>query len=356
MAAKKVIITICMIFITAVLISGWSVQSSCATGVKKDYCSETLLKLQGIKSLMQRKDVLTDAVRKCPKDAMLLYYYAFNLERRQQYEQALHFYRASTKQDNLFPDVFFGIGETYFSLGELSASIDAYKQGLKIQPDNKWGKGRIKEIIALKNNPPISKSNQTTTTITGSRIHPDKYTAGIADRYGISLEDMVQARKRMSSLKAMAKRYGIQLDELIKANRKSSPLPARVEDSGDANTTKKELEKTQTKYLDAISKRYGIQLDELTKLNDQMSDLKSIADRYGIRIDELIPPGKEIVSFGDKQIAVKKHKVLKNEYLSEIAIRYGVSLKEIVQENKEIPDPHWIFPGQIIKIPEKKNR
>jgi len=64
---------------------------------------------------------------------------------------------------------------------------------------------------------------------------------------------------------------------------------------------------------------------------------------------------KQAPLFESKRIIVKEHKVVRNEYLSEIANRYGVPVEELVKANKQITDPHLIFPGQVIKIPGKTN-
>jgi LysM repeat protein len=320
----------------------------------KDRCDKARLKLWNIKSLMQRKEFLENAIQECPNDAMLQYYYAVNLDRRQRYEKALYYYQLSAKLDGLFPFVYFGMGETYLSLGDKTSSIGAYKQGLKIQPDNKWGKNRVSQITALKNIPDPS-GQEHLKPVEESQEKPafDEYTKNIAERYDIQLEGLVQAKEQMSSLEEIADRYGLQLDDLIQANREISSEIIQVDPSQDEKTIKTEHENTQKKYLGAISKRYGIQLDELTKLNDQMSSIKSIADRYGISIDDLMQENKEPALFENEKTYTREHTVTKNEYLAEIANRYGVEIEDLVKANEQITDPHWIFPGQLIKIPEK---
>ncbi len=158
----------------------------------------------------------------------------------------------------------------------------------------------------------------------------------------------------MSNLKEIADRYGLKLDDLIQANRKISSESALLDPSLDVKTIETEHENAQKKYLGAISKRYDIQLDELSKLNDQMSSIKSIADRYGISMDDLVRDNKQPALFENEKIYSKEHTVAKNEYLSQIANRYGVKIEDLVEANEQITDPHWIFPGQRIKIPEKQ--
>jgi LysM repeat protein len=354
MVLKKVIITICMLIILPFLTADLFIIPCAAANGTRTRCDNAKLKLWDIKSLMQRKGFLENAIQECPNDAMLQYYYAVNLDRRQRYEKALHYYQLSAKLDDLFPYVYFGMGETYLSLGDRKSSIDAYRQGLKIQPDNKWGNNRVNQITALQNDPsPSDKIPIKPVEESQEKQALNAYTKNIADRYGIQLEGLVQAKEKMSSLKEIADRYGLQLDDLIQANREISSEIIQVDPSQDEKTIKTEHENAQKKYLGAISKRYGIQLDELSKLNDQMSSIKSIADRYGISINDLIKDNKQPALFENEKIYSKEHTVVKNEYLSEIANRYGVQIEDLVEANKQITDPHWIFPGQLIKIPEK---
>jgi len=355
MVPKKAIITICMLIILPFLTSGLLINTCAAAEGDKDRCGKAKLKLWNIKSLIQRKGFLEDAIQECPNDAMLQYYYAVNLDRRQRYEKALHYYQLSAELDGLFPYVYFGMGETYLSLGDRTNSIAAYKQGLKIQPDNKWGNNRIDQITALKNVPdPSGKEHIKPVEESPEKQAVDEYTKNIADRYGIQLEGLVQAQEKMSSLKEIADRYGLQLGDLIQANKEISSEIIQVDPSQDEKTIKIEHENAQKKYLGAISERYGIQLDELAKLNDQMSSIKSIADRYGLSIDDLMQENKQPALFENEKIYTKEHTVAKNEYLAEIANRYGVQIEDLVKANEQITDPHWIFPGQLINIPEKE--
>ncbi len=462
-----------------------------------DHCKKLLAQLWPLKSLMQRKNFLENAAHECPDNAMLQYYYGVNLERRLQYEKALRYYRLSLKLNSLFPPAYFGMGETYFSLGDETAAVQAYEKGLQIQPDNKWGAGRLREILAMQDRPaPLNDGSSRRGKTFNQQRSPNAYEKSIAGRYGIDLDTLIQTENRIASIKKIAGRYGIGLDELLQASAKTSGSEKRAGSAGQQDDRKKYLEaisrrygirtdeltrvsnqlssvkeiaarygirlndlmagketalsfekknskkkksplithngktlnrqgspdayeksiaerygidldtliqtenriasikkiagrygigldellqageKTfepgkkadsaaaerqdaQKKYLEAISLRYGIRTDELTRISNQLSAVKEIAARYGIRLNDLMAGKETVLSFEKKNSKKKKsplttHKVRKNEYLSRIANRYGVSLDEILKANKEIDDPHWIFPGQVLVIPDKK--
>ena len=361
MTTKSIPPILCLLIAAAFVFTGRFAPSALAADVEADGCPRIQRKLRDIKSLMQRKLFLQSAILKCPDDAMLQYYWAFNLERRKQFKKAFQYYQLSAKLKKNFPQAYFGMGEIYLAQGDITGAVNAYKHGLQIKPVNKWGKARLDEILVLADNHPALRNNA------GSRaadsLPPsvndsatNDYTKKIAKRYGINLADLIQARKQMSDLRKIAGRYGIALDELIEANRQAASHSGPKISNENAGTEKTERTKAKEKYLAAISKRYGIQLNELTRLSQQMASIKDIADRYGIRVDELMQPGGKMVSFERQTVSGTKHKVLKNEYLTKIAKRYGVSLNDIIRANKNITDPHWIFPGQIITIPEKKRR
>ena len=312
MTTKSIPPILCLLIAAAFVFTGWFAPSALAADVEADGCPRIQRKLWDIKSLMQRKLFLQSAILKCPDDAMLQYYWAFNLERRKQFKKAFQYYQLSAKLKKKFPQAYFGMGEIYLAQGDITGAVNAYKHGLRIKPVNKWGKARLDEILVLADKHPALRNNAGSwaadslpPSINDSATND--YTKNIAKRYGINLADLIQARKQMSDLRK-------------------------------------------------IAGRYGIQLNELTRLSQQMASIKDIADRYGIRVDELMQPGGKMVSFEKQTVSGTKHKVLKNEYLTKIAKRYGVSLNDIIRANKNITDPHWIFPGQIITIPEKKKR
>jgi LysM repeat protein len=353
MSTKKIIIASFLTGILAVISLQVPTLALGAPDANSDNCDAIMGKLRTMKTLMQRKDILEAAVRKCPEDPVLLYLYAFNLERRHEYKQSLRYYRKSARINPLYPSVYFGIGEAYFALGNIDEAENAFTHGLQLQPENSWAKRRLQQILAAPRQP--DRTPDGSHVARGDGSGQDAYTSGIARRYNIEVPALLEAKQQMARLKAMARQYNIQLEELISANNKmASPGGELSPSNGDAPKGMDEKAKqAREKYLSELAGRYGIKLEELTKLNDQVSSLKKIAQRYGIRLEELLPPGKKIISYDEQKLGAQKHKVRKNEYLSAIARRYGVSLEDILKANREISDPHWIFPGQVITIPEK---
>ena len=344
MILKNTIFAICLMISLSFLTGELFLNPAVAATGGNNRCKKAELKLWEIKSLMQRKIFLEKATQECPDDAMLQYYYAVNLDRRQRYEKALHYYKLSAKLNSLYPYVYFGIGETYLSLGDITEAINAYKKGLKIQPDNKWGSKRIKKIITLKATPSAANAFSSVPAKTKQNSPtPNKYTKHIAERYGIRLENLIQAQKQMASLKEIADRYNLQLDTLIKKEKRQLTQTNLSDISKNADINTIEQEKTRKNYLGEISKRYGIQLDELAKANKQMEALQNMADRYGLQLDDLIKAYKNnstendrFTSIENEHITAKKNGKIPQAYLAEISKRYGIQLDELTKINDKI--------------------
>jgi len=180
----------------------------------------------------------------------------------------------------------------------------------------------------------------------------NKYLGDIAGRYNIELDKLDKLNKKMATIKNVADQYGIELDELIQANRASAPAKL-VRGKG---YIVQKAQKNQKQYLREIARRYGVQLTKVNQLNKQMTSLSEIAGRYGIKLDDLVQANKESGIFDNEETYVIKdeHIVSQNEYLGNIAKRYGASIEELMKANRHIQNPNWIFPGQVIKIPENE--
>lgn len=46
------------------------------------------------------------------------------------------------------------------------------------------------------------------------------------------------------------------------------------------------------------------------------------------------------------------HTVVKGDTLWKLAVRYEIGLSEIIAANPQIKDPHWIYPGDVVFIPQ----
>lgn len=47
------------------------------------------------------------------------------------------------------------------------------------------------------------------------------------------------------------------------------------------------------------------------------------------------------------------HTVVKGDTMWRLSLAYGVTLDEVISANPHIKDPHWIYPGDILYIPQK---
>ena len=351
---NKISFPIRLLVILCVVVIGDLVTSPAVANSKElDYCQRLRIELGDLKCVIERKKLLEFSILECPEDNLLLYYYAFNLARRQQYEKALHYYQLSAKQDNLFPYVYFGMGEVYLAMGNTVEAINIYKKGLAIHPDNKWGEMRLQEMIALNAQPDKpdihdQDGGQTTPEALTSR---DVDLEEIARQYHIKLDDLIRSRQQMASMKEIGNRYDIRINDLIRANKENSPsrevTQSAIPDSKNSFVADKN-------YLKDIADRYGVKLQAMKTLTEQMATIKNIAGKYGIPLSELMRP-KNKTKISNNKHNPTDHTVLKDEDLSTIAKRYGVSLEDLVQTNK-LSNPNKIFPGQVIKVPADTRR
>ncbi|MCJ7601782.1 MAG: OmpA family protein [Desulfobulbaceae bacterium] len=110
----------------------------CPLAAQAADCALLLHDLSQLKGMMQRHELLTEAIKECPDDYQINYYYAYNLERLRRYDQALYYYEAAVRLKPDFAKGYFGIGGVYLALGKSMTAIDSFKKGLSLDPDNVW--------------------------------------------------------------------------------------------------------------------------------------------------------------------------------------------------------------------------
>jgi tetratricopeptide (TPR) repeat protein len=110
----------------------------CPLAAQAADCALLLHDLSQLKGMMQRHELLTEAIKECPADYQINYYYAYNLERLRRYDQALYYYEAAVRLKPDFAKGYFGIGGVYLALGKSMTAIDSFKKGLSLDPDNVW--------------------------------------------------------------------------------------------------------------------------------------------------------------------------------------------------------------------------
>ncbi|NOQ45854.1 MAG: OmpA family protein [Desulfobulbaceae bacterium] len=120
-----------------------------ATSSQAVDCVKIRVSLQQQKGLIERSAILKQAVQDCPDDALINYFYAYNLERLRKYEQALHAYEKTLRLDQKFAKAHFGLGDMHLVLGNAGEAIPAFERGLALAPDNIRAQRSLKQARTL---------------------------------------------------------------------------------------------------------------------------------------------------------------------------------------------------------------
>ena len=121
--------------------------TACSQLAQAADCALLLHDLSGLKGMMQRQELLSRAIKECPDDYQINYYYAYHLERLRRYEQALHYYETTVKLQPDFARGYFGLGDVYLALGKSKTAIDSFKKGLSLDPDNVWAQRSYQKAL-----------------------------------------------------------------------------------------------------------------------------------------------------------------------------------------------------------------
>ena len=116
-----------------------------ATSLYGADCALILEELSELKGLMKRQVFLKQAVKECPDDAQINYFYAYNLERLRKYDDALYYYEKAVSLGPDYAKSYFGLGDVYLMLGKPEAAILALEKGLAYDPENIWAKRSLKK-------------------------------------------------------------------------------------------------------------------------------------------------------------------------------------------------------------------
>lgn len=119
----------------------------CSPGAQAADCALFLQDLSQLKGMMQRHELITQAIKECPDDYQINYYYAYNLERLRRYDQALYYYEETVRLNPDFAKGYFGIGDVYLALGMSKTAIDSFKKGLSLAPDNVWAQRSYQKAL-----------------------------------------------------------------------------------------------------------------------------------------------------------------------------------------------------------------
>lgn len=108
-------------------------------------CIKIRAGLRQEKGLIKRHKILKEAIKECPDDPKITYFFAYNLERLRKYDQARELYLRAVELDPDFARAWFGLGEMYLAGGDPEDAIQALEKGLAIEPANIWAQRSLKE-------------------------------------------------------------------------------------------------------------------------------------------------------------------------------------------------------------------
>jgi outer membrane protein OmpA-like peptidoglycan-associated protein len=118
-------------------------QHSLAAPEEIDSCQVARQKLSQIMGLNDQKLYLEKVVPNCLYDPQIMYYHAYNLDRRGHGDEALKVYQRTIQLDPGFAKAHYGIGQVLQSKGKLPEAITAFTHGLNLDPNNDWAKKQI---------------------------------------------------------------------------------------------------------------------------------------------------------------------------------------------------------------------
>ena len=98
---------------------------------------ETLIKnINNQRNFLLRKEMVAEAAKQCPDNAILVFKYGFSLERFNKTEEALKYYKRAAELNPKMAKAYFGQGDVLKQLGRYQEAVDAYNKGLEIDPTN----------------------------------------------------------------------------------------------------------------------------------------------------------------------------------------------------------------------------
>lgn len=99
-------------------------------------CQALIGAINNERNFLTRKDLVEEAAKQCPDNAVINFKYAFSLERFNKPEEALKYYIRAAELDPGMAPAYFGQGDIYNLLKEYRKAIAAYAKGLEIDPTN----------------------------------------------------------------------------------------------------------------------------------------------------------------------------------------------------------------------------
>ena len=99
-------------------------------------CQSLIEQINAQRNFLLRKEMVEEAAKQCPDNPVLVFKYAFSLERFNKPEEALSYYKKAAELDPGMAQAYFGQGDIYNQLQRYEEAIVAYNKGLEIDPTN----------------------------------------------------------------------------------------------------------------------------------------------------------------------------------------------------------------------------
>ncbi|WP_146448672.1 N-acetylmuramoyl-L-alanine amidase [Vibrio kanaloae] len=182
----------------------------------------------------------------------------------------------------------------------------------------------------LKANPPegiiLSKATSSTGSVSQHKVSRGESLSVIASKYGTS----TQALMKLNNLKSSSLAIG----QVLK-------IPSSASDSSSSSAVKTKTITHTVKsgeYLGKIASRYKVLVADIKRENRLKSETLRVGQKLRITVEV-------------KDVPLRKHKVVRGDYLGKIASKYGVSVNSIRQANNLRSD--GLAVGQVLIIPHK---
>ncbi|NAZ55565.1 LysM peptidoglycan-binding domain-containing protein [Vibrio toranzoniae] len=182
----------------------------------------------------------------------------------------------------------------------------------------------------LKANPPegiiLSKATSSKGSVSQHKVSRGESLSVIASKYGTS----TQALMKLNNLKSSSLAIG----QVLKI-----PSSASGSSSSSAVKTKTITHTVKSgEYLGKIASRYKVLVADIKRENRLKSETLRVGQKLRITVEV-------------KDVPLRKHKVVRGDYLGKIASKYGVSINSIRQANNLRSD--GLAVGQVLIIPHK---
>ncbi|MEZ8064870.1 MULTISPECIES: N-acetylmuramoyl-L-alanine amidase [Vibrio] len=182
----------------------------------------------------------------------------------------------------------------------------------------------------LKANPPegiiLSNATSSTGSVSQHKVSRGESLSVIASKYGTS----TQALMKLNNLKSSSLAIG----QVLK-------IPSSASGSSSSSVVKTKTITHTVKsgeYLGKIASRYKVLVADIKRENRLKSETLRVGQKLRITVEV-------------KDVPLRKHKVVRGDYLGKIASKYGVSVNSIRQANNLRSD--GLAVGQVLIIPHK---